>query len=64
MEKGELEIADIADDYVNCTGCGGCELRCPNTLFTGDFYRFRTRTVELVKAVQSVHPDHAQEGEA
>src|SRR5690606_1091283 len=43
MEKGELEVADVAADYVNCTGCGACELRCPNSLFTGDFYRFRTR---------------------
>ncbi|SEF94955.1 heterodisulfide reductase subunit D [Nonomuraea solani] len=54
MEKGELEVADVAADYVNCTGCGACELRCPNSLFTGDFYRFRTRTVDLVKAVRGL----------
>ncbi|MGK5171544.1 (Fe-S)-binding protein [Geodermatophilus sp. CPCC 205761] len=54
MERGELDIADIAADYVNCTQCGACELRCPNTLFTGDFYRFRTRTVDVVKAVRSL----------
>ena len=47
-----VEIEDVADDYVNCTQCGACELRCPNTLFTGDFYRFRTRTVDVVKAVR------------
>ncbi|OEU86890.1 hypothetical protein DB35_25180 [Streptomyces abyssalis] len=58
MEQGELEIADIAEDYVNCTGCGACELRCPNTLFTGDFYRFRTRTVDLVKAVRALAVDN------
>ncbi|TCP43879.1 CoB-CoM heterodisulfide reductase subunit D [Tamaricihabitans halophyticus] len=58
MEKGELEIADIAEDYVNCTGCGACELRCPNTLFTGDFYRFRTRTVDMVKAVRALAVDN------
>ncbi|MFD9945162.1 (Fe-S)-binding protein [Nonomuraea sp. NPDC059023] len=63
MEKGELEISEVAADYVNCTGCGACELRCPNSLFTGDFYRFRTRTVDLVKAAralavsQDVHQD-------
>ena len=34
-------IEDVAEDYVHCTMCGACELRCPNTLFTGDFYRFR-----------------------
>jgi heterodisulfide reductase subunit D len=57
MEKGELDIADVAEDYVNCTQCGACELRCPNTLFTGDFYRFRTRTVDLVKAVRGLAVD-------
>ena len=58
MEKGELEIADVAADYVNCTQCGACELRCPNTLFTGDFYRFRTRTVDVVKAVRALAVDN------
>jgi Fe-S oxidoreductase len=54
MEKGFLTLEDVAEDYVNCTQCGACELRCPNTLFTGDFYRFRTRTVDLVKAMRSL----------
>ena len=54
MDRGELEIGDVAADYVNCTQCGACELRCPNTLFTGDFYRFRTRTVDVVKAVRAL----------
>ena len=54
MEKGHLEIEDVARDYVHCTMCGACELRCPNTLFTGDFYRYRTRTVDLVKAVRAL----------
>ena len=54
MEQGELTIEDVAADYVNCTQCGACELRCPNTLFTGDFYRFRTRTVDVVKAVRAL----------
>ncbi len=53
MDKGELTIEEVAADYVNCTQCGACELRCPNTLFTGDFYRFRTRTVDVVKAVRA-----------
>jgi Fe-S oxidoreductase len=54
MEKGLLEVADVADDYVHCTQCGACELRCPNTLFTGDFYRHRTRTVDVVKAMRAL----------
>ena len=57
MEKEELSVEDVAADYVNCTQCGACELRCPNTLFTGDFYRFRTRTVDLVKAVRALAVD-------
>ena len=58
MDQGELTIEDVAEDYVNCTQCGACELRCPNTLFTGDFYRFRTRTVELVKSMRSLAVDN------
>lgn len=53
MQKGHLSIEDVADDYVHCTLCGGCELRCPNTLFTGDFYRFRQQTVNVVKAMRA-----------
>ena len=52
MDKGLLGIEDVAEDYVNCTMCGACELRCPNTLFTGDFYRFRQRTIDVVKAMR------------
>jgi heterodisulfide reductase subunit D len=54
MERGELDVVDIAADYFKCPQCGACELRCPNTLFTGDFYRFRTRTVDVVKAVRAL----------
>jgi heterodisulfide reductase subunit D len=54
MEKGHLSIEDVAEDYTHCTMCGACELRCPNTLFTGDFYRFRQRTIDVVKAVRAL----------
>jgi heterodisulfide reductase subunit D len=54
MEKGHLSVEDVADDYVHCTMCGACELRCPNTLMTGDFYRFRQRTIDVVKAVRAL----------
>ncbi len=54
MEKGLLDVEDVAEDYVHCTQCGACELRCPNTLFTGDFYRYRTRTVDVVKAMRAL----------
>jgi heterodisulfide reductase subunit D len=54
MEKGLVEAADVVDDFTHCTQCGACELRCPNTLFAGDFYRHRTRTVSLVKAARAM----------
>jgi len=54
LEQGGLTIEDLAEDYIHCTMCGACELRCPNTLFTGDFYRHRTRTVDVVKAVRAL----------
>jgi len=57
LEQGHLTVEDLARDYVHCTQCGACELRCPNTLFTGDFYRFRTRTVALVKAMRALAVD-------
>lgn len=53
MEKGLLELEDVVEDYVGCTQCGACELRCPNTLEAGDFFRHRTQTVDLVKAVRA-----------
>lgn len=54
MEQDGLTISDVAEDYVYCTMCGACELRCPNTLFTGDFYRHRTQTVKVVKAMRAL----------
>jgi len=61
MEQGLVEIDDVAKDYVSCTMCGGCEIRCPNTLFVGDFYRFRTRTVDVVRAVRTLAVDRGIE---
>ncbi len=61
MEQGELTIHDVAEDYVNCTQCGACELRCPNTLMAGEFYRARTRTVDVVKAMRALAVDSGVE---
>jgi heterodisulfide reductase subunit D len=57
MEQGQVSVEDVADDYVHCTQCGACELRCPNTLFTGDFYRHRTETVKVVRAMRALMID-------
>jgi len=42
---------------VHCTQCGGCEVRCPNTLMVGDFYRARTETVKVVRAMRAMLVD-------
>ena len=57
MGEGHLGVEDVIDDFVHCTMCGACELRCPNTLFTGDFYRHRTETVKVVRAMRSLAVD-------
>jgi heterodisulfide reductase subunit D len=57
MDKGLLDISDVADDYVHCTQCGACEIRCPNTLFVGDFYQARTETVKVVRAARALMVD-------
>jgi heterodisulfide reductase subunit D len=53
MARGLADLEDAYEQYAYCTQCGACELRCPNTLFTGDFYRNRTQLVQLVKAVRA-----------
>ncbi|HHY67089.1 MAG TPA: (Fe-S)-binding protein [Alicyclobacillus sp.] len=53
MSMGEATLDDVAKDFRHCLQCGACENRCPNTLFTGDFYRNRTRTLDLVKEVRA-----------
>jgi heterodisulfide reductase subunit D len=57
LEQGLLEVEDVAEDYVHCTQCGACELRCPNTLMVGDFYRARTETVKVVRAMRALMVD-------
>ena len=57
MGQGNMGVEDVIDDFVHCTMCGACELRCPNTLMTGDFYRHRTQTVKVVKAMRALAVD-------
>jgi heterodisulfide reductase subunit D len=53
MEQELVTVEDVAEDYVHCTQCGACEIRCPNTLMAGDFYRARTRTTDVVRAMRA-----------
>ena len=55
MDRGLLGISeDVADDYVHCVQCGTCEIRCPNTLFVGDFYQARTDAVKVVRTARAL----------
>jgi heterodisulfide reductase subunit D len=54
MDQGLMKLEDVADDYLHCTQCGACELRCPNSLMVGDFYRARTETTSVVRAVRAM----------
>ena len=51
MSQGLVDLEDAYEQYAYCSA--DLQLRCPNTLFTGDFYRNRTQLVQLVGAVQA-----------
>ncbi len=52
ISKGIGELADMRGTITNCLECGACELRCPNTLYGGDFYRATTTNIDLVRKVR------------
>lgn len=52
ISKGIGELTDLRGTITNCLECGACELRCPNTLYAGDFYRASTTTIDLVRKVR------------
>lgn len=52
ISQGMGELGDVRGQVTNCLECGACELRCPNTLFAGDFYGASTTTVDLVRKVR------------
>ena len=52
VSKGMGTVGDLRESITNCLECGACELRCPNTLFAGDFYGSSTTTVDLVRKVR------------
>ena len=47
ISQGMGELSDVREQVTNCLECGACELRCPNTLFAGDFYGASTTTVGI-----------------
>ncbi|MCL2780806.1 MAG: (Fe-S)-binding protein [Actinomycetia bacterium] len=52
IAHGFGDIDELHETITNCLECGGCETRCPNTLFAGDFYGTSTTTVNLVRKIR------------
>jgi Fe-S oxidoreductase len=52
LAEGHVALSDLQDTITMCLECGACELRCPNSLYTGDFYGQSTTLVELVRKVR------------
>lgn len=52
MAEGHGVLSEMADASRLCLQCGACQLRCPNTLYTGDFYGQTTTTVDLVRKLR------------
>jgi Fe-S oxidoreductase len=52
VSQGLEQLSNIKNTITNCLECGACELRCPTTLFAGDFYKYTTTTVDLVRKVR------------
>lgn len=50
--EGHSALSDLVDTATLCLECGACELRCPNTLYTGDFYGQTTTLVDLVRKLR------------
>lgn len=52
VSEGMESLSNVIEDFTFCLECGGCELRCPTTLFAADFYQYETTTVDLVRKVR------------
>jgi Fe-S oxidoreductase len=52
VTRNLAKLEDLLDSFTYCLECASCEVRCPNTLFSGDFYRYTTTTIDLVRFVR------------
>jgi len=59
ISRGVGEFDKLMDNFTYCLECGACELRCPNTCMSGDFYRRTTTTIDLVRKIRR---DHVADG--
>jgi len=52
LYKGIAKFEELGEMFVNCLYCGACQIRCPNTLFMGDFYKVTLTTIDLVRKIR------------
>ncbi|WP_176761340.1 (Fe-S)-binding protein [Desulforhopalus singaporensis] len=52
VSEGHGVLSEMVDTSQLCLECGACQLRCPNTLYTGDFYGQTTTTIDLVRKIR------------
>lgn len=50
--RGNASLPEMKNEFIHCLECGQCELKCPNTMFGGDFYHYATTTVDLVRKMR------------
>jgi Fe-S oxidoreductase len=53
VKRGYERLSNLGNTFTYCLQCGACQLRCPDTLFTGDFYRVPKTTNLLVTKTRS-----------
>ena len=52
LARGNASLPEMKNEFIHCLECGQCELKCPNTMFGGDFYHYATTTVDLVRKMR------------
>ncbi len=53
VARGFEKLHNLGDTFTYCLQCGACQLRCPTTLFTGDFYKITNEHNVLVTKARS-----------
>ena len=52
LSRGQAKLEEMGNEFIHCLECGQCELKCQNTMFGGDFYKYSTTTVDLVRKMR------------
>jgi len=52
LAEGYGKLSDLRSTIQLCLECGACELRCPNTLYSADFYGLSTTNADLVRKLR------------